>query len=62
MPATDGDKASTANVAAAIAKGLTHTDYGKTLAARGVVAVALDDDDALVQYRPDGTSTVLRTP
>ncbi len=35
------------------------TDFGDVLAARGVTTVALDDAGALVEYRPDGTSTVL---
>ncbi len=36
--------------------------FGDVLAAEGVVTVALDDDGALVEYRPDGTRTVLEPP
>lgn len=49
-----------AEIAAGIEENLATTDYGKTLAARGITTVALSDDGELVQYRPDGTSTVLR--
>jgi hypothetical protein len=36
--------------------------FGDRLAAEGVTTVALDDDGALVEYRPDGSSTVLAGP
>lgn len=48
-----------AEVSAAIEEGLTRTDYGQILAARGVTTVALDDDGEIVQFQPDGTTTVL---
>ncbi len=48
-----------AEITAAIEESLARVDYGKTLAARGITTVAIDDDGALVQYRPDGTSSVL---
>ncbi|KQH80450.1 hypothetical protein AO501_15745 [Mycobacterium gordonae] len=48
-----------AEIAAAIEENLASTDYGKTLAARGITTVALNEDGELLQYRPDGTSTVL---
>jgi hypothetical protein len=36
--------------------------FGDVLASEGIVTVALDDDGALVEYRPDGTRTVLEPP
>ncbi|MBI2702640.1 MAG: hypothetical protein CK429_03950 [Mycobacterium sp.] len=48
-----------AEIAAGIEESLASADYGKTLAARGVTTVALNDDGELVQYHPDGTRTVL---
>lgn len=48
-----------AEISAAIEEGLARVDYGQILAARGVTTVALDDDGEIVQYRPDGTATVL---
>jgi len=36
--------------------------FGAALAAEGVVTVAVDEDGALVEYRPDGTAVVLETP
>ncbi|MGV0718308.1 hypothetical protein ABQE93_23170 [Mycolicibacterium sp. XJ662] len=48
-----------AEISAAIQERLADTDYGATLAGRGITTVALNDDDELVQYRPDGTSSML---
>jgi hypothetical protein len=48
-----------AEVSAAIEESLARGDYGATLAARGITTVALDDDGEIVQYRPDGSTTVL---
>lgn len=48
-----------AEISAAIEESLARTDYGATLAARGITTVALDDDGELVQYRPDGSATAL---
>lgn len=50
-----------AEIGTAIEESLAGADYGKTLAARGVTTVALSDDGHIVQYRPDGTSTVMET-
>jgi ParD-like antitoxin of type II bacterial toxin-antitoxin system len=36
--------------------------FGEQLAAEGVTTVALDDEGALVEYRPDGSSVVLVAP
>jgi hypothetical protein len=36
--------------------------FGERLAAEGVTTVALDDEGALVEYRPDGSSVVLVAP
>ncbi|TFV59384.1 hypothetical protein E4P42_08160 [Mycobacterium sp. PS03-16] len=48
-----------AEISAAIEDSLARTDYGASLAARGVTTVALGDDGELVQYRPDGSTAVL---
>jgi hypothetical protein len=48
-----------AEISAAIEESLARTDYGGALAGRGVTTVALNDAGELVQYRPDGTSSVL---
>lgn len=47
---------------AAIENSLANTNYGHTLAARGITTVALDSDGQIVEYRPDRTTTVLPTP
>ncbi|WP_268960815.1 TA system antitoxin ParD family protein [Rhodococcus sp. T7] len=49
-----------AEIDAAIEEQLATTDYGGTLAARGVTTVALSEDGQLTEYRPDGTHSVLR--
>ncbi|MCV7278948.1 hypothetical protein H7J88_04730 [Mycolicibacterium flavescens] len=49
-----------AEIAAAIEESLASTDYGAALAARGVTTVAIDENGDIVQYRPDGTASVLR--
>ena len=48
-----------AEISAAIEENLAQTHYGKTLAARGITTVALDDAGGLVEHRPDGTSVAL---
>ena len=48
-----------AEISAAIEEGLARTDYGDVLAAGGITMVALDDDGRLVEYWPDGSSSVL---
>lgn len=48
-----------AEITAAIEEDLARTNYGDTLAARGITTVALDDDGEIVEYRPDGTSAQL---
>lgn len=48
-----------AEIAVAIEEGLVAANYGDTLAARGITTVALDENGDIVQYRPDGTTTVL---
>lgn len=48
-----------AEISAAIEENLARANYGKTLAARGITTVAIDDDGEVVQYRPDGSTTVL---
>jgi hypothetical protein len=48
-----------AEVGAAIEEHLASTNYGEVLATQGVTTVAIDDNGDLVEYRPDGTRTVL---
>lgn len=48
-----------AEVSAAIEESLARTNYGETLAARGVTTVALDDSGELVEYAPDGSAVPL---
>lgn len=49
-----------AEISAAIEEGLATTNYGDVLAGRGITMVALDDDGEIVEYWPDGTSSVVR--
>jgi hypothetical protein len=49
-----------AEISAAIEESLATTNYGDVLAGRGITMVALDDDGEIVEYWPDGTSSVLR--
>lgn len=48
-----------AEIAAAIGVNVARLDLPAELAAEDVTTVALDDDGRLVEYRPDGTSSVL---
>ncbi|MDF3335838.1 hypothetical protein P3H80_00305 [Mycolicibacterium septicum] len=48
-----------AEIAASIEESLARADYGKTLAARGITTVALDENGEIVQYRPDGSTAAL---
>jgi ParD-like antitoxin of type II bacterial toxin-antitoxin system len=48
-----------AEISASIAEDLARTHYGKTLAARGITTIALNDAGDLVEHRPDGTSVAL---
>ncbi|MCV7409197.1 hypothetical protein AWC05_00940 [Mycobacterium florentinum] len=48
-----------AEIAAAIQENLNQANYGKLLAKRGVTTVALNEAGEIVEYRPDGSSTVL---
>lgn len=48
-----------AEIAASIEESLARADYGTTLAARGITTVALDEDGQILQYQPDGSTTVL---
>jgi hypothetical protein len=49
-----------AEISAAIEESLATTNYGDLLARRGITMVALDDDGEIVEYWPDGTSSVVR--
>lgn len=44
---------------ARIADAVEKANFGRTLAERGITTVALDEDGRMVEYRPDGTTTVL---
>ena len=48
-----------AEIAASIEESLARADYSKTLAARGITTVALDENGDIVQYRPDGSTAAL---
>jgi ParD-like antitoxin of type II bacterial toxin-antitoxin system len=48
-----------AEISAAIEESLARTNYGDALAARGITMVALNDDEQIVEYWPDGTSAVI---
>ncbi len=50
---TEEGAAFNAEIAAEIEGSLLATDYGALLAARGVTTVALDEDGATVEHRPD---------
>ncbi|MCW2838758.1 MAG: hypothetical protein JWR55_241 [Aeromicrobium sp.] len=43
----------------ALARAVEETHLGAILAARGITTVALDEDGRMVEYRPDGSTTVL---
>jgi hypothetical protein len=49
-----------AEISAAIEESLATTNYGDVLTRRGITMVALDDDGEIVEYWPDGTSSVVR--
>ncbi len=48
-----------AEITVAVEENLASTHYGDRLAAEGVTTVALDESGNLVEYRPDGTTSVL---
>jgi hypothetical protein len=48
-----------AEIAAAIEESLAGTNYGDVLSARGITLVALNDDGELIEYWPDGSSSVM---
>jgi hypothetical protein len=43
----------------ALARAVEDAHFGDILAARGITTVALDEDGRMVEYRPDGSTTVL---
>ena len=49
-----------AEISAAIEESLATTNYGDVLAGRGITMVALDGDGEIIEYWPDGTSSVVR--
>ena len=48
-----------AEISAAIEESLATTNYGDVLAARGITLVALNDDGEIIEYWPDGSSSVM---
>ena len=48
-----------AEISAAIEESLATAHYGDLLAVRGITTVALNDDGEIVEYRPDGTTSVV---
>ncbi|WP_407687558.1 TA system antitoxin ParD family protein [Mycobacterium sp. HUMS_1102779] len=48
-----------AEISAAIEESLANAYYGDLLAVRGITTVALNDDGEIVEYRPDGTTSVV---
>jgi hypothetical protein len=48
-----------AEISAAIEESLARTDYGDVLAAGGITMVALNDAGQIVEYWPDGSSSVI---
>src|ERR1700712_3637256 len=48
-----------AEISAAIQESLAGTDYGDVLAAGGITMVALNDAGQIVEYWPDGSSSVI---
>jgi len=48
-----------AEVSAAIEESLARSDYGATLATRGITTVALNDAGEIVEHSPDGNAVVL---
>jgi hypothetical protein len=48
-----------AEISAAIEESLARTDYGNVLAAGGITMVALNDAGQIVEYWPDGSSSVI---
>jgi hypothetical protein len=48
-----------AEISTAIEESLAGTNYGDVLVAGGITMVALDDNGELVEYWPDGSSSVI---
>ena len=48
-----------AEISAAIQESLATAHYGDLLSVRGITTVALNDDGEIVEYRPDGTTSVV---
>jgi ParD-like antitoxin of type II bacterial toxin-antitoxin system len=48
-----------AEISAAIEESLATAQYGDLLSSRGITTVALNDDGEIVEYRPDGTTSVV---
>jgi len=48
-----------AEISAGIQESLAEADYGRVLAGRGVITVALNDRGEMVEHRPDGSSVVV---
>lgn len=48
-----------AEISAALEESSAAAHYGDLLRARGITTVALNDDGQIVEYRPDGTTSVV---
>lgn len=48
-----------AEISAAIEESLAASRYGDSLSMRGITTVALNDDGEIVEYRPDGTTSLI---
>jgi hypothetical protein len=60
---TDAERlVANADLDASIQMQAQSVSFGERLAAEGVTTVALDDEGALVEYRPDGSCVVLVAP
>jgi len=48
-----------AEIAAGIEEDLARVNFGQILAEHRIITVALDDSGRIIEYRPDGTSSVV---
>ncbi len=48
-----------AEISAAVEERLARTNYGDVLSARGIMMVALNDEGQVIEYWPDGSSSVM---
>lgn len=53
------EKAKNAAIDRELARAAEEAHFGHMLADRGITTVALDQDGRMVEYRPDGSTTIL---